>query len=121
MSKKVRILLNSPLAVHLTKDQRIDLHAGLQEVDQAVAEHWFVKAHAQEITEDTVQMDAKQKELEGALLELDEVKTQLEQANLLIIQHVDELKAKDTVIFGLQKQLDEVKTTPKVSSSAKEK
>ena len=55
MSKLKQILLTKQLVVNLGKDEdgqqkTITLPMGLQEVDAEVADHWFVKAHAQEIT-----------------------------------------------------------------------
>jgi hypothetical protein len=72
MSKKVQILLSKQLTVNLGKDengnpQTLKLEAGLQEVDQAIADHWFVKAHAQEIPSNA----AYTNELEGLIKEKD--------------------------------------------------
>ena len=55
MSKLKQILLTKQLVVNLGKDEdgqqkTITLPMGLQEVDSEIADHWFVKAHAQEIT-----------------------------------------------------------------------
>ncbi|MDR8319982.1 hypothetical protein FPK67_19275, partial [Acinetobacter baumannii] len=54
MSKLVQILLSKPLTVNLGRDEQgeaktIVLQAGIQEVEEDVAKHWFVKAHSQEI------------------------------------------------------------------------
>lgn len=50
-----QILLTKQLVVNLGNDENgepktVTLPAGLQEVDAEIAGHWFVKAHAQEIT-----------------------------------------------------------------------
>lgn len=50
-----QILLTKQLVVNLGKDEHgqqktVTLPAGVQEVDAEIADHWFVKAHAQEIT-----------------------------------------------------------------------
>ncbi|MCO8066108.1 STY1053 family phage-associated protein [Acinetobacter schindleri] len=64
---KVQILLSKPLVVNMGKDKdgqqiNLNLPQGLQEVDQEVAEHWFVKHHSQEIT----QSDVANQELQNA-------------------------------------------------------
>ena len=48
MPKLVQILLSKQLTVNLGRDEQgqaktVVLQAGLQEVEQEVAEHWFVK------------------------------------------------------------------------------
>lgn len=68
---KVQILLSKPLVVNMGKDKdgqqiNLNLPQGLQEVDQEVAEHWFVKHHSQEIT----QSDVANKELQDAFDQL---------------------------------------------------
>lgn len=67
MTKLVQILLTKELVVNLGKDghgqqNTVTLPAGVQEVDAEIAEHWFVKAHSQEITAS----DAANKELQDA-------------------------------------------------------
>ena len=64
---KVKIFLSKPLVVNMGKDQdgqqiNLNLPQGLQEVDQEVAEHWFVRHHSQEIT----QSDVANQELQNA-------------------------------------------------------
>lgn len=56
---KVQIFLSKPLKVNLGQDENgqqvnLDLPYGLQEVDSEVAEHWFVKAHSEEIPQSAV-------------------------------------------------------------------
>lgn len=67
MTKLVQIFLTKELVVNLGKDEHgqqntVTLPAGVQEVDAEIAEHWFVKAHSQEITA----FDAANKELQNA-------------------------------------------------------
>lgn len=59
MTKLVQILLTKELVVNLGKDgngqqNTVTLPAGVQEVAAEIAEHWFVKAHSQEITQTVV-------------------------------------------------------------------
>jgi hypothetical protein len=35
----------------------VSLDAGLQEVDKEVAEHWYVKAHSQPISDEALEVD----------------------------------------------------------------
>ncbi|MDY6450704.1 STY1053 family phage-associated protein [Acinetobacter faecalis] len=62
-----QILLSKELTVNLGKDEHgqqktVKLPAGLQEVSDEIADHWFVKEHSQEITAS----DADNKELQDA-------------------------------------------------------
>ncbi|WP_147392473.1 STY1053 family phage-associated protein [Acinetobacter radioresistens] len=67
MTKLVQILLSKELVVNMGKDEHgqqktVTLPAGVQEVKAEIAEHWFVKAHSQEITAS----DTANKELQDA-------------------------------------------------------
>lgn len=71
MSKLVQILLTKQLTVNLGRDDQgevktVVLEAGIQEVEQEIAEHWFVKAHSQEITTSDASSHALQVELDTA-------------------------------------------------------
>lgn len=123
MSKKVQILLSKQLIVNLGKDengnpQTLKLEAGLQEVDQAIADHWFVKAHAQEITSNA----AYTNELEGLIKEKDDeiaaMQIQLDKATEQIDKHAGEIKEKDEEINDLKVLLAKV---PQELSSPDEK
>lgn len=107
MSKKAQILLPKQLTVNLGKDENgnprtLKLEAGLQEVDQEIAEHWFVKAHAQEIPSNA----AYTNELEGLIKEKDDeiaaMQIQLDKATEQIDKHAGEMKEKDKVINELK-------------------
>ena len=85
MSKMVKILLSRPLNVNLGRDengqvQSVQLQAGFQEVEQEVAENWFVKAHCQEITTEDLQNAELQAQLEKANADLAALQTQSEAA-----------------------------------------
>lgn len=113
MTKLVQILLTKELVVNLGKDENgqqntVTLPAGVQEVEAEIAEHWFVKAHSQEITASA----AANKELQDAY-------------DALVIEH-EALKvqsaAADKKIADLQKLLDEssaTKAEPAVNPKAK--
>lgn len=107
MSKKAQILLSKQLTVNLGKDENgnprtLKLEAGLQEVDQEIAEHWFVKAHSQEIPTNA----AYTNELEGLIKEKDDaiavMQIQLDKATEQIDKHAGEIKEKDKQISDLQ-------------------
>lgn len=63
----VKINLSRPVRLHLDVEQSkaveqahgltgvLDLPAGIQEVDEVIAEHWFVKAHFEPLPEDAPQ------------------------------------------------------------------
>lgn len=63
----VKINLSRPVRLHLDVELSkaveqahgltgmLDLPAGVQEVDEAVAEHWFVKAHCEPLPEEPAQ------------------------------------------------------------------
>ena len=107
MSKKVQILLSKQLTVNLGKDengnpQTLKLEAGLQELDAEIAEHWFVKAHSQEIPSNA----AYTNELEGLIKEKgDEIaamQIQLDKATEQITTYAGEVKEKDKEINDLK-------------------
>lgn len=84
---KVQILLPKPILVHLSKDDKVELNAGIQEIDEELANHWYVAAHSQPITSQDLAIDSVQKELEAATAsisekdaEIAELKAQLEAA-----------------------------------------
>ncbi|MEW0891479.1 hypothetical protein AB0T03_03450 [Acinetobacter baumannii] len=123
MSKKVQILLSKQLTVNLGKDENgnprtLKLEAGLQEVDPEIADHWFVKAHAQEIPSNA----AYTNELEGLIKEKDDeiaaMQIQLDKATEQISKHAGEIKEKDKEINDLKVLLAKV---PQELSSPDEK
>ncbi|ESK40259.1 hypothetical protein P256_00706 [Acinetobacter nectaris CIP 110549] len=67
---KVQILLSKDLLIHLSAEDPVELKSGLQEVEQDIADHWYVKAHSQPITSDAVKDDAHKKEVESLKAEL---------------------------------------------------
>ena len=100
MSKVVQILLTKELTVNLGKDndgqqKTVTLPAGLQEVSEEIAEHWFVKAHAQEITASTT----ANKELQVAF---DALQIHSDAANLKIKELEKSVQDKDQQIKELQ-------------------
>ena len=98
--KMVQILLSKPLTVNLGVGESgeletVQLQAGLQEVEERVANHWFVEAHSQEIPQNAVQNQELVNQLELANQELDVLKTQSQAADKKINELSAQLTAKD--------------------------
>lgn len=93
----VQILLAKDLLIHLAADVQVTLKSGLQEVEQEIADHWYVKAHSQPVTAAAVKEDEYKKQLEATQAELASVSEQLTEA--------------ETTIADLQKQLADATTT----------
>ena len=111
MSKMVQILLPKQLTVNLGRNDQgqaktVVLQAGLQEVEQEVAEHWFVKAHAQEITSSDTQSHELQQALDKANADLKIMQAQSDAATTQITQLQSDLKDRDLEIKNLKIQLD---------------
>ena len=107
---KVQILLSKPLVVNMGKDKdgqqiNLNLPQGLQEVDQKVAEHWFVKHHSQEIT----QSDVANQELQNAYDQLkadhEALQTQSNAATKKIAELEKQAKADAKEIEVLKQQI----------------
>lgn len=111
MSKKVQILLSRPLSVNLGTDEHglprsHKLNAGLQTVDEEIADNWFVKAHCQEISSNDIQTGELQKQLEKANEDLSILQAQSDEATKKIEQLEGIVKERDTEIGNLKIQLD---------------
>ncbi|MDC4784636.1 hypothetical protein NQ802_05345 [Acinetobacter baumannii] len=111
MSKQVQILLSRPLSVNLGTDEHglprsHKLNAGLQTVDEEIADNWFVKAHCQEISSNDIQTGELQKQLEKANEELSILQAQSDEATKKIEQLEGIVKERDTEIANLKIQLD---------------
>ncbi|MDE3320740.1 STY1053 family phage-associated protein [Acinetobacter nosocomialis] len=127
MSKLVKILLGKQLTVNLGRDEQgeaktVVLQEGLQEVEEEIAKHWFVAAHAQEIPESS----AYSSELENLIQQKDEeiaaMQIQIDEAGKQILKHDDEMKAKDKEISDLKIQLTKaLQTSAPETPKGKEK
>ncbi|MFK7406940.1 hypothetical protein [Acinetobacter baumannii] len=111
MSKQVQILLSRPLSVNLGTDEHglprsHKLNAGLQTVDEEIADNWFVKAHCQEISSNDIQTGELQKQLEKANEDLSILQAQSDEATRKIEQLEGIVKERDTEIANLKIQLD---------------
>ncbi|PUV05605.1 hypothetical protein DCD77_08305 [Acinetobacter baumannii] len=111
MSKQVQILLSRPLSVNLGTDEHglprsHKLNAGLQTVDEEIADNWFVKAHCQEISSNDIQTGELQKQLEKANEDLSFLQAQSDEATKKIEQLEGIVKERDTEIANLKIQLD---------------
>ncbi|WP_151867449.1 STY1053 family phage-associated protein [Acinetobacter soli] len=107
MSKMVKILISRPLTVNLGRDENgqvksVQLQAGFQEVEQEIAENWFVKAHCQEITSDDEQNAELLIQLDKAKADLIAHQTQSEAATAKINELENSLKERDQKIKDLE-------------------
>lgn len=107
---KVQILLSKPLVVNMGKDKdgqqiNLNLPQGLQEVDQEVAEHWFVKHHSQEITQDVVVNHELQEAYDKLKEEFDALQTQSDAATKKIADLEKQAKADAKTIAELKQKI----------------
>ena len=107
---KVKIFLSKPLVVNVGKDQdgqqiNLNLPQGLQEVDQEVAEHWFVKHHSQEITQDVVVNHELQEAYDKLKEEFDALQTQSDAATKKIADLEKQAKADAKTIAELKQKI----------------
>ena len=107
---KVKIFLSKPLVVNMGKDQdgqqiNLNLPQGLQEVDQEVAEHWFVKHHSQEITQDVVVNHELQEAYDKLKEEFDALQTQSDAATKKIAELEKQAKADAKTIAELKQKI----------------
>ncbi|MBK0062157.1 MULTISPECIES: STY1053 family phage-associated protein [unclassified Acinetobacter] len=124
MSKTVKILLTRPLNVNLGRDENgqvksVQLHAGFQEVEQEVAENWFVKAHCQEITTDDVQNAELQMQLDKANEDLVVLQAQSDAATAKIIELESSIKERDQKIKDLEILVTKAEQSQAQSDAAK--
>lgn len=110
MTKQVQILLSRPLTVNIGTDEHgraitVKLQAGLQSVDQNVADNWFVKAHCQELTHEDLQTGELQKQVEQLEGDLHVLQEQSDKATETIAKLNDDAQAKDKEISDLKIQL----------------
>ncbi|MEG2568151.1 MAG: hypothetical protein RSA84_18275 [Acinetobacter sp.] len=116
MPKLVQILLSKQLTVNLGRDEQgqaktVVLQAGLQEVEQEVAEHWFVKAHAQEVTSSDTQTHELQQALDKANEDLKVLQAQADAATTKISDLTTDVKDRDEEIKTLKIQLAKAQQT----------
>ena len=107
---KVKIFLSKPLVVNMGKDKdgqqvNLNLPQGLQEVDQEVAEHWFVKHHSQEITQDVVVNHELQEAYDKLKEEFDALQTQSDAATKKIADLEKQAKADAKEIAELKQKI----------------
>ncbi|PKF31934.1 STY1053 family phage-associated protein [Acinetobacter proteolyticus] len=128
MSKQVQILLSRPLTVNLGTDEHgraitVKLQAGLQSVEQEVAENWFVKAHCQELTQEDVENGELQKQVEQLQGDLKILQEQSDEATKTIEKLKGDVQEKDKEISDLKIQLAKAQapeSKPKEAPKAKE-
>lgn len=121
-----QILLSKQLVVNLGNDEHgqqktVTLPPGLQEVDAEVAEHWFVKAHAQEITQTVVVNKDLQDAHDLLAVEHEALKVQSAAADEKIGELEKSDQAKDKEIEALKVQLAKAQTPPETKPDPKAK
>ena len=123
MTKQVQILLSRPLTVNIGTDEHgraitVKLQAGLQSVEQKVADNWFVKAHCQELTQEDVQTGELQQQVEQLKSDLQVLQEQSDKATETINKLTEEAKAKDKEISDLKILLAKAEQTPAAATDA---
>ena len=103
-----QIMLSKELSVNLGQDEHgepriVTLSEGLQEVDTELAEHWFVKAHAQEIISNVVLNQELQDTYTTLKAEYDALLIQSNEANKKITALEKQAKADAEKISELQR------------------
>lgn len=107
-----QILLTKQLVVNLGKDEHgqqktVTLPAGVQEVDAEIADHWFVKAHSQEITPSIAVNQELQDNFDRLKADHEALQTQSSAATKKINELETQAKADVKTIADLQKQIAE--------------
>ncbi len=121
-----QILLSKELTVNLGKDEHgqpntLKLPAGLQEVSDEVADHWFVKAHAQEITSSVAANKELQDAFDALKAEHEALVAQSSEADKKIAALEKQGKADAVKIAELEKNQAEAKSTePELNLAAPE-
>ncbi|MEX5443434.1 hypothetical protein WCE14_08705 [Acinetobacter schindleri] len=113
---KVQIFLSKPLVVNMGKDgngQQINLNLpqGLQEVDQEVAEHWFVKHHSQEIPQGAVANQELQEAYDKLQADHEALQTQSDAATKKIAELEKQAKADAKEIAELKQKIADASST----------
>lgn len=107
---KVQIFLSKPLVVNMGKDENgqqinLNLPQGLQEVDQEVAEHWFVKHHSEEIPQVAVANKELQEAYDQLKADYEALQMQSDAATKKIAELEKQAKADAKAIAELNKQI----------------
>lgn len=126
MTKLVQILLTKELVVNLGKDENgqqntVTLPAGVQEVEAEIAEHWFVKAHSQEITASAAANKELQDAHDALTTEHEALKVQSAAADVKIIELEKSGQAKEKEIEALKVQLAKAQTPTEAKTDPKAK
>lgn len=91
--RQIKISVHRPICVNLDADRKITLPAGVHTVDAEVAEHWYVKANSEPLSDGLVgagELEAAQQQI----AELTAKVAELEQQNSLLSIENAELTAK---------------------------
>lgn len=119
---KVQIFLSKPLVVNMGKDENgqqinLNLPQGLQEVDQEVAEHWFVKHHSQEITQDVVVNHELQEAYDQLKADYEALQTQSDAATKKIADLEKQVKADAKEIAELKQKIADASSTDNIKDA----
>ncbi|WP_347252913.1 STY1053 family phage-associated protein [Leminorella grimontii] len=105
--KLVSIIVHTPFDLTLIDNSVLHFGKGRHSVTDAVAEHWFVKAHAEATEDDTSGAD------DGLQKQIDELKKQLDARDQRIKEHLETIEA-------LKKQVDDQKLAESLIGDSKE-
>ena len=119
---KVQILLSKPLVVNMGKDENgqqinLNLPQGLQEVDQEVAEHWFVKHHSEEIPQSAVANKELQEAYDQLKADYEALQTQSDAATKKIADLEKQVKADAKEIAELKQKIADASSTDNIKDA----
>ncbi|WP_347454056.1 hypothetical protein [Acinetobacter thermotolerans] len=119
---KVQIFLSKPLVVNMGKDENgqqinLNLPQGLQEVDQEVAEHWFVKHHSEEIPQSAVANKELQEAYDQLKADYEALQTQSDAATKKIADLEKQVKADAKEIAELKQKIADASSTDNIKDA----
>lgn len=97
---QVKISVHRPIIVNLDADRKITLPAGVHTVDQEVADHWYVKANSEQLSESMVNAD----ELEAAHQQIAELTAMADELRSDNLKLLSELEKSANDLSGLEDQ-----------------
>ncbi|MCC3717971.1 hypothetical protein LLP99_17015 [Rouxiella badensis] len=106
MAKKsqVEILVHTPFTFNAPGGEVTEFGTGRIAVDKDVADHWFVKAHANQTG--AVTASGTDDEL---LAQIQALNTRLEQQTRLVTEQAEQIEAKDKALAVLTAEIDALK------------
>ncbi|MBJ8823599.1 MULTISPECIES: STY1053 family phage-associated protein [Enterobacteriaceae] len=114
----MKYLVTTGAVLRFTDGSHVELTPGVHSFDKHVTEHWAFNAHAQAISEDELQQSQGDEDLTLKVSGLETIITglqqQLDEKASTIDDQLKQIEEKDSTITGLQQQLDEL--TEKLAS-----